>query len=80
MPHTAHLPLYCSFDIVEMDLQPPYVTTTALKCFSGKLLSYYYLPTEPSHKLTLRSELRHSAKSVFKVMDFKNLEQLRIIC
>ncbi|KAL0842268.1 hypothetical protein ABMA28_014408 [Loxostege sticticalis] len=37
MPHTAHLPLYCSFDIVEMDLQPPYVTTTALKCFSEEL-------------------------------------------
>ncbi|XP_063821938.1 E3 ubiquitin-protein ligase RNF10 [Ostrinia nubilalis] len=37
MPYTSHLPLNCSFDIVEMDLQPPYVTTTALKCFAEEL-------------------------------------------
>lgn len=37
MPYTAHLPLYCSFDIVELDLQPPYVTPTALQSFSDEL-------------------------------------------
>lgn len=37
MPYTAHLPLYCSFDIVELDLQPPYVTTMALDNFSDEL-------------------------------------------
>ncbi|KAM3963048.1 LOW QUALITY PROTEIN: E3 ubiquitin-protein ligase RNF10 [Aphomia sociella] len=37
MPYTAHLPLYCSFDIVELDLQPPYVTTAALSNFTEEL-------------------------------------------
>lgn len=35
MPHTAHLPLHCSFDIVELDLKPPFVTQEALYNFSG---------------------------------------------
>ncbi|RVE47989.1 hypothetical protein evm_007397 [Chilo suppressalis] len=38
MPYTAHLPMHCSFDIVELDLQPPYVTNTALKSFSEELV------------------------------------------
>ncbi|XP_013145982.1 PREDICTED: RING finger protein 10 [Papilio polytes] len=38
MPYTAHLPVYCSFDIVELDLQPPFVTTEALRNFAGLLL------------------------------------------
>ncbi|XP_014370570.2 RING finger protein 10 [Papilio machaon] len=37
MPYTAHLPVYCSFDIVELDLQPPFVTTAALQNFSDEL-------------------------------------------
>ncbi|KAL4714601.1 hypothetical protein ACJJTC_006647 [Scirpophaga incertulas] len=37
MPCTAHLPLYCSFEIVEIDLQPPYVTNGALKSFAEEL-------------------------------------------
>ncbi|CAK1581700.1 unnamed protein product [Parnassius mnemosyne] len=37
MPYTAHLPVYCSFDIVELDLQPPFVTTAALESFSDEL-------------------------------------------
>ncbi|XP_049867448.1 RING finger protein 10 [Pectinophora gossypiella] len=37
MPYTAHLPLYCSFDIVELDLQPPYVTPAALNSFAEEL-------------------------------------------
>ncbi|XP_053625855.1 E3 ubiquitin-protein ligase RNF10 [Plodia interpunctella] len=37
MPYTAHLPLHCSFDIVELDLQPPYVTTGALNNFAEEL-------------------------------------------
>lgn len=37
MPCTAHLPLHCSFDIVELDLQPPYVTTVALNNFAEEL-------------------------------------------
>ncbi|CAG9114655.1 unnamed protein product [Plutella xylostella] len=30
MPYAAHLPLHCPFDIVELDLQPPIVTTDAI--------------------------------------------------
>ncbi|KAJ0180660.1 hypothetical protein K1T71_004064 [Dendrolimus kikuchii] len=37
MPYTAHLPLYCAFDVVELDLQPPYVTTAALHNFKDEL-------------------------------------------
>ncbi|XP_032513294.1 E3 ubiquitin-protein ligase RNF10 [Danaus plexippus] len=37
MPHTAHLPLHCSFDIVELDLKPPFVTQEALYNFSVEL-------------------------------------------
>ncbi|XP_013196029.2 E3 ubiquitin-protein ligase RNF10 [Amyelois transitella] len=37
MPYTAHLPLHCSFDIVELDLQPPYVTAGALNNFADEL-------------------------------------------
>lgn len=37
MPCTAHLPLYCAYDIVELDLQPPYVTDTALRNFAEEL-------------------------------------------
>ncbi|XP_059056973.1 E3 ubiquitin-protein ligase RNF10 [Achroia grisella] len=37
MPYTAHLPLHCSFDIVELDLQPPHVTAVALKNFTEEL-------------------------------------------
>lgn len=37
MPYTAHLPLYCSFDIVELDLQPPFVTSAALESFTEEL-------------------------------------------
>lgn len=36
MPCTAHLPLYCAYDIVELELQPPFVTETALNHFAGK--------------------------------------------
>lgn len=43
MPYTAHLPLYCAFDVVELDLQPPYVTTEALHNFKGKLLLFFML-------------------------------------
>lgn len=35
MPCTAHLPLHCSFDIVEIELHPPYVTLEALQTFTG---------------------------------------------
>ncbi|KAI8434765.1 hypothetical protein MSG28_003282 [Choristoneura fumiferana] len=37
MPYTAHLPLHCSFDIVEIELKPPYATDTAIKSFSEEL-------------------------------------------
>ncbi|XP_068629836.1 E3 ubiquitin-protein ligase RNF10 isoform X2 [Battus philenor] len=37
MPYTAHLPVYCSFDIVELELQPPFVTAEALENFSDDL-------------------------------------------
>ncbi|XP_026494880.1 E3 ubiquitin-protein ligase RNF10 [Vanessa tameamea] len=37
MPYTAHLPLHCSFDIVELDLQPPHVTNEALGNFAAEL-------------------------------------------
>ncbi|XP_047988721.1 RING finger protein 10 [Leguminivora glycinivorella] len=37
MPYAAHLPLNCSFDIVEIDLNPPYVTEAAIKNFSEEL-------------------------------------------
>ncbi|CAH2086249.1 unnamed protein product [Euphydryas editha] len=37
MPYTTHLPLHCSFDIVELDLQPPYVTNKALGNFADEL-------------------------------------------
>lgn len=37
MPYTAHLPLYCSVDIVELELQPPYVTANALENFTEEL-------------------------------------------
>ncbi|XP_072943437.1 E3 ubiquitin-protein ligase RNF10 [Epargyreus clarus] len=37
MPYTAHLPLHCSFDIVELELQPPYVTLAALNSFGAEL-------------------------------------------
>lgn len=37
MPYTAHLPLYCAFDIVELDLQPPYVTSAAIQGFKEEL-------------------------------------------
>ena len=37
MPYTAHLPLHCSFDIVELDLQPPFVTREALESFTEEL-------------------------------------------
>lgn len=40
MPHTAHLPLYCSFDVVELDLQPPYVTPGALQSFAGEIMLF----------------------------------------
>lgn len=36
-PYTAHLPLHCSFDIVELDLKPPYVTEEALGTFAAEL-------------------------------------------
>ncbi|XP_026724633.1 RING finger protein 10 [Trichoplusia ni] len=37
MPCTAHLPLYCAYDVVELDLQPPYVSTAALQSFTDEL-------------------------------------------
>ncbi|XP_034840552.1 E3 ubiquitin-protein ligase RNF10 [Maniola hyperantus] len=37
MPFTAHLPLRCSFDIVELDLNPPFVTDAALGNFAAEL-------------------------------------------
>ncbi|XP_021185047.3 E3 ubiquitin-protein ligase RNF10 [Helicoverpa armigera] len=37
MPCTAHLPLYCAYDIVELELQPPYVTPSALQSFTDEL-------------------------------------------
>lgn len=37
MPYTAHLPLHCSYDIVELDLQPPYVTNEALGNFAAEI-------------------------------------------
>ncbi|XP_063620423.1 E3 ubiquitin-protein ligase RNF10 [Cydia splendana] len=37
MPYAAHLPLNCSFDMVEIDLNPPYVTEAAIKNFSEEL-------------------------------------------
>ncbi|KAF9421883.1 hypothetical protein HW555_002323, partial [Spodoptera exigua] len=37
MPCTAHLPLFCAYDIVELELQPPFVTEAALNNFSGDL-------------------------------------------
>lgn len=37
MPCTAHLPLYCAYDVVELDLQPPYVSTAALQSFTGNV-------------------------------------------
>ncbi|KAI5632095.1 zinc finger, c3HC4 type (RING finger) domain-containing protein [Phthorimaea operculella] len=47
MPYTAHLPLYCSFDIVELDLQPPYVTDAALKNFAEELDPSHGVPPRP---------------------------------
>ncbi|GBP14516.1 RING finger protein 10 [Eumeta japonica] len=37
MPCTAHLPLHCPFEIVELDLQPPHVTQSAIHAFSDEL-------------------------------------------
>ncbi|VVC92685.1 unnamed protein product [Leptidea sinapis] len=37
MPHTAHLPLHCSIDVVELDLRPPYVTQAALDQFAAEI-------------------------------------------
>ncbi|XP_023939632.2 RING finger protein 10 [Bicyclus anynana] len=37
MPFTAHLPLHCSFDIVELDLKTPFVTDAALGNFAAEL-------------------------------------------
>ncbi|CAF4938198.1 unnamed protein product [Pieris macdunnoughi] len=37
MPYTAHLPLHCSFDVVELDLKPPYVTPEALENFAVEI-------------------------------------------
>ncbi|XP_075969810.1 E3 ubiquitin-protein ligase RNF10 [Anticarsia gemmatalis] len=37
MPCTAHLPLYCAYDIVELELLPPFVTDSALKNFTEEL-------------------------------------------
>ncbi|XP_045491398.1 RING finger protein 10 [Colias croceus] len=37
MPYTAHLPLHCSFDVVELDLKPPFVTPAAIENFAAEL-------------------------------------------
>ncbi|XP_041977256.1 RING finger protein 10 isoform X2 [Aricia agestis] len=37
MPCTAHLPLQCTYEVVELDLKPPYVTPEALDNFSAEL-------------------------------------------
>ncbi|CAK1545237.1 unnamed protein product [Leptosia nina] len=37
MPYTAHLPLHCSFDVVELDLKPPHVTISALENFAVEI-------------------------------------------
>ncbi|CAB3242490.1 unnamed protein product [Arctia plantaginis] len=36
-PCTTHLPLNCSYDIVELDLQPPYVTDAALQTHTEEI-------------------------------------------
>ncbi|XP_039746928.1 RING finger protein 10 [Pararge aegeria] len=37
LPFTAHLPLHCSFDIVELDLKLPFVTDAALGNYAAEL-------------------------------------------
>ncbi|KAJ8725786.1 hypothetical protein PYW08_003969 [Mythimna loreyi] len=37
IPCTAHLPLFCAYDVVELELQPPFVSNSALQSFTGEL-------------------------------------------